>query len=104
MNSPSGLTTAQPTIEVAKTFGRSGGGTRSVRIACMLGLTSPFAIPEAKISAAKAIAGSGRQRYQRREGWTGAQAAIAARPSKRRVRKRKAIALPTSAPAPKDAI
>ena len=60
-------------------------------IACRLGLTSPFAIPEAKISAESAIAGSGSQSSQSGAAWPSAQAAITARPWKRRVRKRNEI-------------
>ena len=86
MNSPRGLTTAQPTIAVVRTFGRSGAGTRRVVIVCRLGLTRPFATPDRRIRPASANAGSGSQSSQSGSAWNIANVAITASPANRRVR------------------
>src|SRR5215475_8977263 len=85
-NSPSGLTSAQSVITVVITVGRIGGGTRSVEIACRLGLTSPLPIPETTIAAESAAAGTGSHNSQSGTTWITMNVVKIVSPSKRRVR------------------
>ena len=78
---PSGLTSAQKTICVVITFGRSAAGTRSIEIACRLGLTRPFAIPDTQSAAASTAGGTGIHNSQSGSAWPMMQTEIRLRPS-----------------------